>query len=230
MKNQWFGDQYDFRKYGLLYFLCEKYYKKLLVAWMLTKNDSFKEGTIQAKIWNCLNSRKKIEYAKECFKDLPKEKEIYFYDEEIKSQNRKDWIDGLNAYVAQKNPSLIFFDADNGFDKQSNQNTQKRETYIYLDELEQFIKKGIDILLYQHLTCSVRNKGTSFNDMCITQRKLLMDNGYNKIRVIKASGDLAFFLIQQGDDSSKSREEFREAFTNAFGTTKKEKQYLDIWE
>ena len=74
MKNQWFGDQYDFRKYGLLYFLCEKYYKKLLVAWMLTKNDSFKEGTIQAKIWNCLNSRKKSNMLKNVSKICRKKK------------------------------------------------------------------------------------------------------------------------------------------------------------
>ena len=49
MKNQWFGDMYDFRKYGLLLFLA-KYYSKIHVCWMLTKNDDYSHD-IQKDVW-----------------------------------------------------------------------------------------------------------------------------------------------------------------------------------
>ena len=66
MKNQWFGDKYDFRKYGILCFL-ERYYTRVLVDWMLTENDVYAYG-IQSKVWDLIQSHKNVSFAEDWFK------------------------------------------------------------------------------------------------------------------------------------------------------------------
>ena len=44
MKNQYFGDINDYRKYGLLRILQSKGNGRLLVAWMLTPDDGSRDG------------------------------------------------------------------------------------------------------------------------------------------------------------------------------------------
>ena len=46
MKNQYFGDIHDYRKYGLLRAIIEGGELKLLVAWMLTPDDEGADGNI----------------------------------------------------------------------------------------------------------------------------------------------------------------------------------------
>jgi hypothetical protein len=44
LKNQYFGDINDYRKYGLLRILQSKGNSRLLVAWMLTPDDGSPQG------------------------------------------------------------------------------------------------------------------------------------------------------------------------------------------
>ncbi len=44
MKNQYFGDINDYRKYGLLRAIQSKGEARLLVAWMLTENDGSRDS------------------------------------------------------------------------------------------------------------------------------------------------------------------------------------------
>ena len=48
MKNQYFGDLNDYRKYGLLRALQTSGTLKLLVAWMLTPNDGGSDGRLRS--------------------------------------------------------------------------------------------------------------------------------------------------------------------------------------
>jgi len=45
MKNQYFGDIHDYRKYGLLRSIIEATQLRLLVAWMLTPDDGGSDGS-----------------------------------------------------------------------------------------------------------------------------------------------------------------------------------------
>ena len=226
MKNQWFGDRYDFRKYGLLYFLSKNYYDSIMVAWMLTEDDIPKEGTIQAKIWGHLSSRKKVAFAQEIFDDLPQEKKIIFFDKYLNHINRQSWLDELKKKCSKEAPSLIFFDADNGFEDADNgfedTTRMKKETYIYLDEIKDFTYNGIDVLLYQHRTQKMLKR---FETMCDDQMRLLTEKGYSNIKIIKATGDLAFFLIHIGNEGLNN---FENLFIKSFGNTKPDKKYLEL--
>jgi len=48
MKNQYFGDVNDYRKYGLLRALQSTGDYTLLVAWMLTQNDGGRDGGMRS--------------------------------------------------------------------------------------------------------------------------------------------------------------------------------------
>lgn len=48
MKNQYFGDINDYRKYGLIRALQVEAQLKVLVAWMLTLNDQRRDGELRS--------------------------------------------------------------------------------------------------------------------------------------------------------------------------------------
>jgi len=52
MKNQYFGDINDYRKYGLLRSIIEASHLRLLVAWMLTPDDGSTDGKFTAYLDN----------------------------------------------------------------------------------------------------------------------------------------------------------------------------------
>lgn len=221
MKNQWFGDKYDFRKYGLLYFLLTNFYDRICVAWMLTEDDS-EAKPIPKMIREKLSVWMNVSHAESCFEGLPKEKRIFFYKKKLDNNNREDWLNGLKTYCEENKPQLVFFDADNGFDVVCK--NEKNMTYIYLEEIKEYTKGRIDILLYQHRT---RNMKISFKQMCTEKRELLTQWGYSNIKIIKATGDLAFFLIHMDNNTMES---FKTDFNNSFGVTKTDKKYLELLE
>jgi hypothetical protein len=49
MKNQYFGDVNDYRKYGLLRALQSTWNGSLLVAWMLTPDDGGRDGRFRSQ-------------------------------------------------------------------------------------------------------------------------------------------------------------------------------------
>lgn len=50
MKNQYFGDVNDYRKYGLLRVLRTAGWRRLLVAWMLTPDDGSGDGELRSDL------------------------------------------------------------------------------------------------------------------------------------------------------------------------------------
>lgn len=169
MKNQYFGDINDYKKYGLIRQLGSVGIKTM-ICWMLTPpNDRTKNEGLQTQYLN--NPDKWQKYDKLLFKYLQKRKsqilsnlnrnvsliekenilpKCKFFDDVI-SDNREQ----RNQYfqkLFQKSDDvdLIFFDPDIGietFVKCGNKNSSQ---YLYWNEVKAAYDKGFSILVYQH--------------------------------------------------------------------------------
>ncbi len=166
MKNQYFGDVQDYRKYGLLRHLTGSGRMSLGVVWMLTPDD---EGTDGAKI-AYLNQSKPYRHLDPDLFDF-----LYKFVHEDKQRNViqagtigfmpnavfvsdviPDDIESRRVIVsdalhAVSSVDLVFFDPDNGFEvdscKKGKRNSSK---YVYWDEIHRTYKNGHSVLIYQH--------------------------------------------------------------------------------
>jgi hypothetical protein len=178
MKNQYYGDINDYRKYGLLRQFQKTFNFKIGIIWMLTEDDTTK------------NDGNKIRYLKE------KKKEDYKWehlDPELfnKLKNRVDAherdvkyasVDGLissakyfpeklntnidlrhkyfsEAFDFLNDSDLIFFDPDMGLQIQSvGKGNKDSEMYLYMDEFEKGYDPQKEYLIYQHFPHEKENK------------------------------------------------------------------------
>jgi hypothetical protein len=165
MKNQYFGDINDYRKYGLLRGLSNNGKISTLVCWMLTENDSRPDGKFISYIGN---KEKFSKYDPELFNIL---------SDCLKSENRgvglcrdnniipnanyyesiiPDNKDQRNNYFENIYPiatkhDLIFLDPDNGLEINSKRKGNKDSSkYLYYDEVYKLYKQGSSLLIYQH--------------------------------------------------------------------------------
>jgi hypothetical protein len=165
MKNQYFGDINDYRKYGLLRCILNKSELRLLVAWMLTPNDERKDGNLISYL---NDSKRWGDYDYELFQGLKlKVREenrsvaqieksnllgnSTFFSEEVKDDKdeRKKWFDNLLAKA--KECDLVFLDPDNGIEVNSKPyGTKDSSKYVYWDELKRLWGEGKSLLIYQH--------------------------------------------------------------------------------
>lgn len=134
MKNQYFGDQNDYIKYGLLRSLLGSCDLRLLVVWMLTPDDGGPDG----------NKTSYLSQEEEWGKNDPVlfEKLSHFIEEQhsrdvkniegsdllprtsyfsevvpVKSEYRDEWFQGLMSELADTD--IVFFDPDNGLEVKS---------------------------------------------------------------------------------------------------------------
>ena len=165
MKNQYFGDINDFKKYGLLRILSSGGLRTA-VCWMLTDADSGNDGKFieylrEPQKWRAYNAAL-FDSLVRCVHDtgirtvkwahqpgfLPS---TVFYDALL-----TDKIDARQQYferfleMAQGN-DLVFFDPDNGLEVRSTAVGRKGSSkYVYWDELTRTFTAGYSILMYQH--------------------------------------------------------------------------------
>lgn len=166
MKNQYFGDINDYRKYGLLRVLLRVGGFRMLIAWMLTPDDSGADG----KFTDYLNQPEKwIHYDSELYSKLRewviiKNKRevsliqdtdllanaIYFSDlVPDAAPLRKEWADDL--YDAAENSDFVFLDPDNGLEIMSKPYGRKNSSkYLYWTEVRELWNRGKSLLIYQH--------------------------------------------------------------------------------
>lgn len=141
MKNQYFGDINDYRKYGLLTILTANGATRLGVCWMLTPNDNSTDGghsklrylknknverwqefnktlyaRIRRKIWNSskdevANESRLVSHFDDAF--VPGS-EVWHEDLEDCPIKRSNYFERMFASFKDKKVSLIFFDPDNG--------------------------------------------------------------------------------------------------------------------
>ena len=175
MKNKYFGDINDYRKYGLIRAILRSNNFNLLIAWMLTPDDSNNDGK---RTYYLTEPKKWHKYDKELYKGLqhlmsnPGNRNVgliektdllsgaKFFSREVpdSSNDRKDWFQDLLSHA--KDSDLVFLDPDNGLEVKSKPCGWKNSSkYLYWHEVKALWQQGKSVLIYQHFC---REKRQSF--------------------------------------------------------------------
>jgi len=166
MKNQYFGDVNDYRKYGLLRAIQSNGAGNLLVAWMLTPDDGGPDGTFRSYLEEPDTWAKydvdlfeglagALRLAKgpsvsliERFGLLPRAS----YHSAVVPDGRRErdaWRDDLLRSAS--GVDLVFVDPDNGIEVPSKPVGRIGSSkYVTWDEIESLWAKGCSLLIYQH--------------------------------------------------------------------------------
>jgi len=174
VKDQYFGDINDFRKYSLLRTLQKGNDLRLLVVWMLTPNDKRNDGQIRGYLRRKENSSR---FTSNCPFTLGFDDELFawlktvsmkkpnvrliekaeilprtgFYSATVPDgrEERLKWRVRMLEEV--KKADWVFFDPDNGIEVKSVPFGRKNYSkYVAWDEVEAVWKMGKSILIYQH--------------------------------------------------------------------------------
>jgi hypothetical protein len=166
MKNKYFGDVNDYKKYGLLRLLCNNGRKKIAVCWMLTAADERRDGKridylnhpdkwrkYDPQLFNlllpCLNdpTKRNVSWAAEA-EIVPGAK----YHMKLLTDNAIERERYFQEFMTlAQTCDLSFFDPDNGLEVKSKPVGRRNSCkYLYWRELEQTWVEGQSLLLYQH--------------------------------------------------------------------------------
>ncbi len=166
MKNQYFGDITDYRKYGLLRILAGSGDLKSCVCWMLTRDDSKTDGTKT----QYLQQRDKYRQFDPPLFDFLHEHVVINKTRDVSivgnssiipstrfySKYLDDNREVRHHYIADffrfsKGCDLVFFDPDNGIEVKSVEYGKKGSSkYIYWPEIIYTYERGQSCLIYQH--------------------------------------------------------------------------------
>lgn len=166
MKNQYFGDVNDFKKFGLLKQLSDNGTSEIAVCWTLTEDDSRSDGS-------------RIRYLNDPDRWRPFDPDLFDFvrDQVIEKgvrsvealgdsevlPNCKFFPDFLPDDLARRDSyfekfyrfaqgsDLVFFDPDNGLGITAIQRGKRNSSkYVYPCEVERAWKDGHSVLFYQH--------------------------------------------------------------------------------
>ena len=209
MKNQYFGDQNDYVKYGLLRVLAKEF--RIGVAWMLTPPDGNTDGKrtnylrhpedwrgYDHSLYDALRTsvsdagRRDVRVAKD-HKLIPSA--IYFTDPiSDVSVERAAYFARLAGAINKCD--LVFFDPDNGMEVPSKPRGKNRKKgsskYLYWDELTQIINAGKSALVYQHFP---RKKRSEF--LPHMRDKFAEKTGISIVHSLLTKHVAFFLLVQQ---------------------------------
>ncbi len=201
MKNQYFGDINDYRKYGLLRLLSGRGKLKTAVCWMLTPDDQSSDGRhikylrypllwsqYDSELYNWLQETviKKHCRTVSAFEKNGLLPSAYFYRDILPDDARgrpgyfKSFMD-----IAQSS-DLIFFDPDNGIEVKSVPYGRKGSSkYLYWREIVAAYITGHSVLAYQHFP---RVKGIK-RDMFINAlaRRLFKETGARTVYTFRTT-------------------------------------------
>jgi hypothetical protein len=164
MKNQYFGDQTDYIKYGMLRSLAECG-AQLGVHWTLTDDDGSSDGSrtrylkapsdwrhYDPEIFDAICQRvdfgdRRLQLVEE-LSFVPNA--IYSFDKwELSPDGRLKSIRDLLNRLPQN--SIVFLDPDNGLEVASARKGKPGSSkYVFLDEVLPFWQSGHSIIIYQH--------------------------------------------------------------------------------
>ena len=163
MKNQYVGDINDYKKYSLIEIISEVLNEKILIAWMLTDEDSRNDGNKLDYLQNKKNESQLNPDLFEKLQSIDKNKhgitdvqellgDKYNYYSIPLCDNKEKRTKYFEALLEEaKEAGLVFFDPDNGIEVKSvkcgNKNSSK---YLYWNEIKKFTDCEKDILIYQH--------------------------------------------------------------------------------
>ncbi len=175
MKDQYFGDINDYRKYGLLRSIIRGSGIRLLVAWMLTPDDGSTDGkfisylehpdkwsrhdpVLFEKINELLASGQKRRVSLIESTSLLPQAEYFSCHVPDTASGRSSWFNSLNQRA--QGSDLIFLDPDNGLEVKSKAyGVRGSSKFLYWREVEALWASGKSLLIYQHF---IREKRLTF--------------------------------------------------------------------
>lgn len=167
MKNQYFGDEKDYLTYGLLRAIARSSGLRIGVAWMLTPNETNREGELrtyltptQRLLWEhhdpeLYEQLTKIAEAGRRV-DLAQEWNLIpgaSYDQTIiPGDARARTVVFSRLFERLKECEILFFDPDNGLETQNTAHGIKRSAqHLYWNEVEQaYTRQHHSLLIFQH--------------------------------------------------------------------------------
>ncbi len=207
MKNQYFGDINDYRKYGLIRYLTDFGRLTAAVCWMLTPNDGRTDGRFTTYLeepdkWRhfdpplydtlkeiVISQNRRSVLLAEKMNVIPSAK---YYDAIITdlSLDRLSYFESFADF--SRSYGLIFFDPDNGIEVKSKKYGCKDSSkYLYWNELEQFFGNNHSILIYQHFR---REKRATFIEKMA--QKMRARTGVGTVYAFCTSNVVLFLLVQ----------------------------------
>lgn len=173
MKNQYFGDVNDYRKYGLLRLLSHDSRFRIGVCWMLTANDHRTDGNLI----NYLNFSERWRHYDPALFDLLQKSVRPGQMRHVSLAENAETLPGAHfftepladtlslrvQYFKQAREKLaacdlIFYDPDNGIEIKSKAKGQRDSAkYIFWDEVTETFQAGHSVLVYQHFPREKRN-------------------------------------------------------------------------
>ena len=167
MRNQFFADDSDYFKYGLLRIISSVTKLNVLIAWMLTSDKNGKDGKFTDYLeypneWEKYDPPLYREL-KKLFKENPKRevsliekspilKSMEFYSKPLPSDDddeRKLWFNELEK---SKSKNIIFLDPDNGIEVKSVPYGRKHSfKYLYWHEISALWENKNSLLIFQYL-------------------------------------------------------------------------------
>jgi hypothetical protein len=166
MKNQYYGDISDYKKYSLIRLLTGGGEIRTAICWELTEDDHLNDGgrvnyLKEPLEWRAYDPvvfdwlREDVLIKGERKVENVEKSEIFsnciFFDQLLKDSDldRKKFFQDF--LVFSQSASLIFFDPDNGIEVKSVPRGRNNSSkYIYWHELRQFYQSGKSLLIYQH--------------------------------------------------------------------------------
>ncbi|MEQ8765799.1 MAG: hypothetical protein RL885_17885 [Planctomycetota bacterium] len=166
MKDQYFGDINDYRKYGLLRTIASAVDGPLLVGWMLTPDDGTTDGGRRAYLDRPQVRRHfdpvLFDGLAKLLREAPRPSvrliessgllpRARFHSEIVpdSKREREHWTAGL--LTAARGADLVFVDPDNGIEVPSAPIGRKGSSkYVTWDELQSLWQLGSSLLIYQH--------------------------------------------------------------------------------
>ena len=175
MKDQYFGDINDYRKYGLLRSISHGGDIRLLAAWMLTPDDGSTDGKFisylkETKKWSKYdqalyhslkeilvhNQKRQVSLIEET--ELLPNTEFFTFHVPDSGSERDAWFNSLAEQARCSN--FVFLDPDNGLEVKSRPYGRKNSSkYLYWREVSSLWRSGKSLLIYQHF---IREKRINF--------------------------------------------------------------------
>ena len=216
MKNQYFGDIYDYLKYGLLRQLSCFGKVSTAVCWMLTANDDRRDGrrvnylekaeawrAFDPPVFDCLRTAvlDRKERNIRAVEESGLLSDTSFYSPLLTdgSDERRSYFDGFLEF--SRGRELVFFDPDNGLEIKSVKYGGKGASrYLFLREVSQSFSAGHSLLVYQHMPPKPRDPFIS--DLVSS---LIRETGSDLVYVFRTTR-VAFLLVPQSNQVGRFAE------------------------
>lgn len=227
VKNQYFGDINDYRKYGLIRLLSDKEHLPTAVCWMLTQNDERCDGRITKYLTTPETHRNYdpplFDYLKRAVLDRKLKNvkaaqhidclhQCRFHDEILSDDAANRALYFKKFAKISKGCNLVFFDPDNGIEVKSKPYGRSDSSkYLYWREVVEFFIKGYSLLIYQHFP---RKNRKQFIDTLVNEASRKIDS--KEIFSFQTPRVLFLLFAQERDLKSirKSTEKIHEIWGN----------------